>query len=99
MTQTLSLFTRIDLIVLIVCIPIFFSNFVVPNLVLPGLAGINAQYVIPTSSSQLEELLKHGYPPQLILQQFQLAQVCSYTMEYICPFFVIFKVSLTQECS
>ena len=63
----------------------FFSNFVVPNLVLPGLAGINSQYVIPTSSSQLEELLKHGYPPQCILQQLQLAQVCNCNNEINLP--------------
>ena len=59
--------------------------FVVPNLVLPGLAGINSQYVIPTSSSQLEELLKHGYPPQCILQQLQLAQVCNCNSEIDLP--------------
>ena len=52
---------------------IFYS--VVPDLVLPGLAGINAPYAIP-SSAQLEELLKQGYPPQFVLQQLQLAQAC-----------------------
>ncbi|CAB3985733.1 Hypothetical predicted protein, partial [Paramuricea clavata] len=45
-----------------------------PDLGIPGLAGINAQFVIP-ASAQLEELLKQGYPPQFVLQQLQLAQL------------------------
>ncbi|XP_028415768.1 histone deacetylase 4-like isoform X1 [Dendronephthya gigantea] len=42
-----------------------------------GVPGINAQYVIPTSSAQIEELLKQGYPPQFV-QQLQLAQLAQH---------------------
>jgi hypothetical protein len=62
----------VNLSVLIISI---FNSFVAPDLVIPGLAGINAQFVIP-ASAQLEELLKQGYPPQFVLQQLQLAQAC-----------------------
>lgn len=49
---------------------------IVPDLMIPGLAGINTQYVIP-ASPQLEELLQQGYPSPIIFQQLQLAQVYS----------------------
>lgn len=40
----------------------------------PGLPETNARYIIPTSPIQLEELLKHGYHPQLVLQPWPLTQ-------------------------